>query len=402
MAAYDYTALSDSGRTVRGLIEAESDRQARRLVRERGYIPLSIDLSKKKDSSEHSSPFGFRMRDDALALFTQTLATLLQAGMPVDDAMQAIINQTDDRNAKSMLVDVRAKIAEGYSFEQSLAEFPRVFSDVYCATVGAGEQTRHLPIVLQRLADHVQRAAELKQRIRLAMVYPALLILVSVLVVGGLLVYVVPDVVAVFAQSGNALPRITVALITISDIARDFGLFILLALTIIYISVRLALRNYTVRFNVHQFLLRMPFVGDFLARSDFARFSRTLSVLLENGVEMLDALDISGKAIGNVALKQQTLEARDGVREGESLSRALHRIDKMPKLVSQLIASGETSGELPKMLEASGTALDHEIAAKLAVMLSLIEPLLILVMGGIVFFIVIAILLPIFDMNTLI
>ena len=402
MPAYDYTALDGTGKTTRGLTEAESERDARRLLRERGLIPITIDQSQRAQAAQ-KLPLGSsrRMSPEGLALFTQTLATLLQAGLPVDDAMSAIVNQTDDQKTKSTLVDVRAKVVEGRSLEAALADFPDTFSDVYRATVGAGEQTRHLPLVLMRLGDYVQKAAQVRQQIRMAMVYPAVLSAVSILVVTGLLVYVVPDVVSVFAQTDAGLPAITRFLIGLSEFVADHGLSVVVLLLVGAWGAQRSLRRPAVYRRVHAYALKLPLIADFIIKSEYNRFSQTLGVLLGNGVEMLDALTIASKSFANSILKDELDETTRRVREGESLNAALAKCDHAPRLVCHLVASGEASGELPQLLEAAANALERDTSARLNVMLNLLEPALILTMGAVVLFIVLAILLPIFEMNTL-
>jgi general secretion pathway protein F len=402
MPAFQYTALDHLGKTVRGTAEAESERHARRVVRDLGFIPVDVRPSRHTHPKQSRLPAWTRgLPRERLALFTQTLATLLQAGLPIDDALSAIINQSENEKMRAILVDVRAKLVEGHSFESALNNFPHAFDDVYRATVGAGEQTRHLPLVLQRLGEHVQRHAEVRSRIRMALVYPLVLITVSVLVVTGLLVYVVPEVVSVFAREAGELPLATTILIAVSGFVRAYFFHLLLALIAALWLMRRALRVPEIRRRAHAFALRLPGVSGFIEISDYARYSQTLGVLLGNGVEMLDALKIASKSAANLIIREELSEAIERVREGESLSAALAKCKTAPRLVNHLAASGETSGELPRMLEAAAASLERDVNARLTVIMHLLEPVLILVMGGLVLFIVLAILLPIFDMNTL-
>lgn len=402
MAAYDYTAIAGTGRTVTGFTEAESPRHARALIRERGLVPLSVDARYGADAATPRRGRRLRVGADALALFTHTLATLLHAGLPVDEALRAIVEQTDDDRLKAVLAEVRTRIGQGKSMQEALDAFPGVFDEVYRATVGAGEQTRHLPDVLERLGEHVQRAAELRQQLRLAMIYPLILVAISVLVVAGLLFYVVPDVVAVFEHGGQHLPLVTRMLIATSEALRTHGLLVAAAAASLMLLGRRASRSAAVRRHLAGHALRLPVLGPLLAKTDFARFARTLSVLLANGVDMLDALTIASTSCANPLLREALDDACLRVREGEALSRALARIPHAPGLVAQLSASGESSGELPALLGAAADALERDAAGRRAVLLQLVEPALIVTMGAIVLFVVLAILLPIFEMNTLV
>jgi general secretion pathway protein F len=402
MPAFTYKGLDANGKTLRGLTEADSERHARRLLRDRGVIPVEVFASGARTRGRGLFMRPRRLRASSLALFTQTLATLLQAGLPVDDALTAIINQTEDQRIKPVIMEILTRVREGHTLESALGAYPAAFSDVYRATVGAGEQTRYLPVVLQRLAEHIQRTADLSQRIRLAMVYPAILVVVAIAVAAVLLAYVVPDVVAVFDERAGSLPRATRVLIALSDFIQHYGLHLLVGVLLLGWLLSRGLRNAEVRRQLHRRALQVPVLAPFIIQNDFSRYAQTLAVLLENGVDMVDTLMIASKTAGNTTLGAEMDDVLRRVRQGESLNGALRRQPHVPSLLCHLTASGESAGELPRMLHAAVAALERATNARLAILLSLLEPALILALGGLILFIVLAILAPIMQMNAIV
>lgn len=402
MAAFNFIALDRDGRPVRGLTEAESAKQARRALRERGLNPVDVAAS-HAPAGEGAAP-GRRPRrlsgDDRI-LFTQLLATLLDSGLPLDDALGAIAKQSASKQLEALVLALRARVREGYSLEKSLGFFPTAFPEDYAATIGAGEQTRYLPLILRRMSDHLERRQEIQQRIRVASIYPAILVVVSLLVVGGLLTFVVPEVVKVFINMEQQLPLITRGLIAVSDFTAAYGAYgfaVILGAGFAWRGLR---RNPRVRGAIHRLGLRLPLFGSLIRNTDGARFARTLSVLLSSGVNMVPAVTICARSASNVCIRELLERTAARVREGESLSTPLAEAGVFPPLLVHLIANGETSGELTKMLDTAAAAQERSVQTLIAVMLGLIEPLLILTMGAVVFVIVLGILLPIFDMNQL-
>lgn len=404
MAAFDYAALAADGATRRGVIEADSERQARKLLRDQRLTPLNVTASRKQSGAKATSfSLGLvRMSGDELALFTRLLGTLLKSGLPLDDALSALARQADTRAVNRVSLGIRARILEGQSLATGMDEFPQVFTGAYRATVGAGERTRHLPLVLQRLADYVESRDRMRKRLQLALVYPGVLTLTAVLVVGGLLTYVVPEVVKVFVDMDHELPVLTRALIAVSNFARDYGLLALGGAFALFVLLRLVLHQPAPRYAAHAALLRAPILGRLLRASEVARFARMLAIMLGSSVDMLDALAIATKAVGLLPLQRHFTAAMDEVREGSALSRALARSPQMPPLLPHLVANGESSGNLIEMLDTAAESFEIKVQNTLTLLLSLLEPLLILVMGAIVLTIVIAILLPIFEMNQLV
>ena len=403
MAAFNFIALDRDGRQVRGLTEAESAKQARRALRERGLNPVDVAESHApagKDAAPQRSPR--RLSGDDRILFTRLLATLLDSGLPLDDALSAIAKQSSSKHLEALVLALRARVREGYSLEKSLGFFPAAFPEDYAATIGAGEQTRYLPLILQRMSDHLERRQEIQQRIKVASIYPAILVIVSLLVVAGLLTFVVPEVVKVFINMEQQLPLITRGLIAVSDFTAAYGIYVLACVLGAGLAWHWLRRNPRVRYALDRMALRLPLLGSLVTNNDGARFARTLSVLLSSGVNMVPAVTICARSASNGCIRELLEHTAERVREGESLSSPLGEAGILPPLLVHLIANGETSGELTKMLDTAAAAQERSVQTQISVMLGLIEPLLILAMGTVVFVIVLGILLPIFDMNQLI
>jgi general secretion pathway protein F len=404
MGAFEYVALNPKGREERGVREGDNPRQIRQMLREAGLVPLTV--SEVKGVTPTASP-GPRARWRSmslpeLSLVTRQLATLVRAGLPLELALRTTAEQTQKRNTKRIVLAVRSKVAEGHSFANALAEFPAAFPDLYRATVNAGEQSGHLDGVLERLAEYVEMRHSLQQNVTLALVYPAVLTGLAFLIVAGLLTYVVPQVVQVFTHMGQDLPDLTRGLIAVSDFARSHGIWVILGVVAAVWLWRRALRNPALRAQWQRLLLRVPLVATLIRNANTARFSRTLSTLVGSGVPMLDALRIAGEVVSNLPMRTAIQESTQSVREGGSLNAALARSKLFPPLTVQLIASGEGSGELPSMLERAATQQEQELQGSVTTLLRLFEPLLILVMGGVVLLIVVSILLPVFELNQMV
>ncbi|MSQ67902.1 MAG: type II secretion system protein GspF [Gammaproteobacteria bacterium] len=403
MTAFSYIALGANGRKTSGLLEADSARHARRQLRERALLPLSVTPTAEKGTvAKPARRSRARLKPTTVVLFTRLLGALLEAGLPLDGALSAIARQSSDPALRLVVIDVRSRVLEGQSLAAAVGQFPRSFPEVYCATVGAGEQTRLLPLVVQRIADYLERRQLVTQKIQLALIYPAVLSLVSVLVVGGLLTFVVPEMVKVFAHSAHALPTITLALLAVSSFTARYwpalgGLAVALGW-----GWQQALRQPRARYLLHAVSLRLPGLAGFTRANDGGRFARTLGILLNSGLTMLDALFIAEKSVVNLVLRAERAAAAARVREGAALANALANCPHLPPLLVHLVASGESVGELPRMLETAALASEREVELRVAVGLNLLEPVLILTMGLVVLGIVLAILLPIFEMNRLV
>lgn len=401
MPAYEYTALDKKGKTCKGLLEGDTPRQIRQQLREQQLVPLTVTVITHRPTAHKKSRYIYVSATD-LALLTRQLATLVKSSLAVEEALRAVSEQTEKSKLKSLLLAIRAKVVEGHSLADGLRDFPMVFPELYCATVAAGEQSGHLDVVLERLAEYTENRQYMRQKTLLALFYPALLTGVALLVVISLLTYVVPQVVQVFTNIQQELPLLTRLLIGISDFLRNWSIELLLLLLSLIIGIRYLFKFKQIVLRWHQLLLRLPIISRLERGIDVARFTRTLSILSESGVPMLEALKITTQVIANHHLQQAVIEATNKVREGSSLHAALEHSHQFPPMTVYLIASGESSGQLEKMLERAAINQERELETTISVLLGLFEPLLILLMGGLVLLIVLAILMPIFELNQLI
>jgi len=404
MGAYEYTALDNRGKEKKGVMEADTSRQIRQALREQGLVPLAVEEVVKREAKEQGKSFSFKRGISAadLALLTRQLATLIQSGLPIEESLRAVSNQTEKARIKSMMLAVRARVLEGHPMAKALADFPHVFNELFRATVAAGEQSGHLNRVLDRLADYTESRQDLSQKMMTALIYPFILTFVAMAVVVGLLTYVVPQVVQVFENLKQELPLLTRMLIQTSDFLRDWGLLILLILAILVVIFSYLMRIEGFRFGVHSVLLRLPLISRLTRGFNTARFARTFSILAASGVPVLDALRISAEVVVNLPMRQAVEQAARKVREGAMLNKALDASGFFPPMTIHLIASGEASGRLEEMLERAAVSQERELDTLRGVLLGIFEPVMILVMGGIVLMIVLAILLPIFEINQLI
>jgi general secretion pathway protein F len=404
MGAFEYKALDSAGREKKGVIEGDAPRQVRQQLRDQGWIPLEVQEVSQRETVTRNRPAILRRGVSAtdLALITRQLATLVRAALPLEECLRAVSQQTDRARLKSMLLAVRSRVMEGHTLAFGLSDFRHIFPELYRTTVEAGESSGHLDRVLERLADYTESRQQMRQKIQLAVFYPAMLTIVAVLVVGGLMTYVVPQVVQVFDNIGQNLPALTVGLIAVSDFMRNNGVLMLGA-----IALLVALAVWLMRFEdnrrvVHRFMLRVPLVGRLVRGLETGRFARTFSILTASGVPVLEALRISAQVISSIPMREAVNEAAARVREGAGIAAALERSGYFPPMTVHLIASGEASGKLEEMLERAAINQEREIETLIAAVLGLFEPMLILLMGGVVLVIVLAILLPIFDLNQLV
>jgi len=400
MPAFEYTALDQKGRTRKGVLEGDTARQIRQKLRDSGLMLLSMEEVVQKSAKRQRT--WVRVSAVELALLTRQLATLVRAGTTLEESLQAVSEQTEKPRLKSLLLAVRSRVLEGHSLAQALNSFPNVFNELYRATVAAGEQSGHLDLVLERLAEYTENRQMLRQKTLLALFYPALLTLVALLVVFGLLTYVVPQVVQVFENINQKLPFLTQVLISLSDFLQIWGIGLFLIVISMIFGFRYLLRFERFLLIFHKTLLHLPVISRLELGSNVARFTRTLSILTKSGVPVLEALRITTQVVSNRPMRYAIEKATDKVREGSSLHQALAQSGLFPPITVHLIASGETSGKLENMLERAAITQEQELESLIGVLLSLFEPLLILLMGGIVLTIVLAILMPIFDLNQLI
>ena len=408
MAAFDYQAVAPSGKIRKGVIEADSARAARQQLREQQLTPLALQEAKRSSRSANDSAKGFsltpgrKLATAELALVTRQLATLLQASLPLEEALLAIGQQSENDNLTAIILAVRGKVLEGHTLAASLADFPRAFPQLYRATIAAGEHAGHLDQVLDRLADHTEESQAFEQQIKMAMIYPCLLLLISILMVTGLLIYVVPDVIGVFISSGQQLPTLTQGLIHLSDFLADYGVWLLLALALAALAIRQLLQHPKLQARWHRKLLQLPFIKRFSRGFNTSRYASTLSILTNSGLPLVEGMKISGEVLGNLHLKAQLALATRSVSEGDSLHNALASSGYFPPMMLHMIASGEASGELGDMLERTANQQARDLQNLVKVLVGLFEPLMLLFMGGVVLIIVLAIMLPILNMSNLV
>ena len=409
MAAFKYRALDTSGKVVKGVLEGDSERQIRGQLRAKNLRPLEVNsasgrmsASPKGSSATKKSLFSPRLSGSELALITRQLATLVASALPLDECLQAAAEQTRKASTKALLLQVRSKVAEGHTLAHAMAQFPHVFGDMYRAMVNAGEQAGQLGPVLDQLADYTESRQHTSQKLQMALIYPFVLIGVAIAVVTALMVFVVPEMVGIFAQTKTDLPPLTVALIATSDFLTNHGWLLGVGLIVVIVAMRQLLKRPVYKRISDGFLLRVPGIRRVLIGMDTARFSSTLSILMASGVPLLDALKIAGAVMNNLVLRSASQVVAEKVQEGSSLNRALSQEDYFPPMMVHMVASGETSGELETMLERSAANQERELEATLGTVMGLFEPIMVVFMGGLVLTIVMAILLPIFDLNTMV
>ena len=402
MGAFEYKAVDSSGKQAQGVLEGDNARQVRQLLRERHLLPLEVAEVAEKEKKRRKQSFrkGFSATD--LALFTRQLATLVRAGLPLEEALRAVSQHTEKSRVSSILMGVRSRLMEGHSLAVGMADFPQAFPEMYRATVAAGEQSGHLDAVLERLADYAESRQILRQKLSTAAIYPIVLSVMAILIVTGMLAFVVPKIVGIFEDSNQKLPFLTTALITVSHLIRDYGLLGLLAIAGGGFAFKRWLRQKSARRRVDGFLLRLPLVAQLVRGFNNARFTRTLSILSGSGVPVLESMRIAGSVIANLPMWEAVEEATQRVREGATISHSLAARGLFPPMTVHLIASGEASGKLDEMLERAAENQERELDGLIGAMLSILEPALIIVMAIFVFIIVIAILLPIFELQQII
>jgi general secretion pathway protein F len=403
MGAFEYTALDSAGKERKGVLEGDTPRHIRQLLRERQLLPVAVsEVAQKEANRQRSFSFTRRVSPADLSLFTRQLATLVRAGLPLEESLLAVSQQTERPRVQSIILGVRSKVMEGHTLATGLAEFPRVFPEIYRATVSAGEQAGHLDGVLERLAIYTESREEMRQKILAAMLYPIVLSVMCFVIVSALLVFVVPKVVSVFTASKAQLPLATQILIGVSGFLRAYGIWLLILVIIALVLFQRWLRNPDARRRYHRLQLRMPLVGKLSRGFNTARFTRTFSILSASSVPVLEAMRIAGEVVTSLPMRDAVAEAAARVREGAPIGRSLAASRLFPPMTVHLISSGESSGELDSMLEQAAVSQERELDGILAAMVGLLGPLLIVGMGLFVMGIVFAMLLPIFQMNDLI
>ncbi|GAA6172652.1 type II secretion system inner membrane protein GspF [Colwellia sp. KU-HH00111] len=407
MAAFDYQAVDSKGKTKKGVIEGDTPRQARALLREQGLMPIEVapTLGNKKSASGKAGKPGNRkdkgkVTPAELALITRQLATLVESGLPLEESLMAVAEQGEKNRIKSMIMGVRTKVTEGYGLAESMAEFPKVFNRLYRAMVAAGEKSGHLDKVLNRLADYTEQREQMRSQLIQALVYPVIMTVVAIGVIAILLTKVVPQIVGQFEHMGANLPGSTKLLIASSEFLQNYGLHIVLVIAAIMLLFTELLKKPKFEMAFHQRVIELPGIGKVAKGLNTARFARTLSILSASAVPLLESMKISGEVLDNLYIKQQVRLAADKVREGSSLRLSLEQTKLFPPMMLHMIASGEKSGQLEQMLGRAADNQDKEFEALVNISLKAFEPALMVVMAGVVLFIVMAILEPILKLNT--
>ncbi len=406
MAGFRYQALDSTGRLHKGVLETDSQRQVRAMLREQGLTAIEVEgLTQQSDAPGKVSTRKASRRKLSIAqlsLLTRQFATLLGASLTVEQTMNALIEQADNQFIRQVLAGVRGEVLAGQTLARAMGQFPRVFPELYRTLVEAGEKSGQLSKVMYRLADYTEDRQSLQRKTTTAMVYPAVVTVVAILVVTGLLTYVVPKVVAVYANSKQTLPLLTRVMISLSDFLVATGVYWVIALIAGGWLFARALRQPPIRMRFDRFVLKLPVIGRLARGVNTARLGSTLAILVSSRVPLLTALQAGVGVVTNLPMKQALIETEKLVREGGSLSRSLASTKMFPPVMVHLIASGEQSGKLDEMLERVASSQAQEIESRVSTLTSLLEPMLMLVMGVVVLLIVIAILLPIFELNTLI
>jgi len=403
MGAFEYVAMDQAGKQSKGLLEGDTPKHVRQILRDRHLFPVSVtEVAQKEARRQRSFSLRKGISSAELALITRQLASLSQSGLPLEEALLAVAQQNDLPRTKSILLGVRAKVMEGHTLADGFSEFPQAFPELYRATVAAGEQSGHLDVVLERLADYTEARQELRQRVTNALVYPIALVIMAVAIISFMLATVVPKIVGVFENTSAELPALTTGLIATSDFLRNYWPLVLIGAALVGWLMWWVLQKEGPRRRYHATLLRMPIVGRLTRGVNTARFTRTLSILAGSGVPILDALKISAEVVENIPMRDAVTEATVRVREGASISKSLAASKLFPPMMIHLVSSGEAGGRLEEMLARSAAGQEREVDGLIAALLGILQPLLIVAMGAIVLTIVLAILLPIFEINNLI
>lgn len=410
MPTYQYTAYDASGKQKKGTIESDSPKNARASIKEMGLLPLEIKETKAQAPGvkPSSGVFSFNaffqptMSNSALCLITRQISTLVSSAMPIEESLRAVAQQCENPKHAAIISGVRTKVCEGLSLADAMKKYPRVFDDLYTSMVAAGEKSGHLDEVLERLADYTEGKQELKGKVTQAMVYPIMLTIVATAVIGLLLSSVVPKVVEQFVHMKASLPASTVALINISDFVKNYGVLIVMFIGAVVCAFMVAMKYPKFKYKVHSIYLRLPVIGKVSKSLNTARYAQTLSILHSSAVPLIEGMRVSSDTLTNVVTKEKLNDAAEKVREGKGLSRSLQDTKLFTPMMIHMISSGEKSGELDSMLARAAVTQSNEFKRNISLALSIFEPLLIVSMAAVVLFIVVSILQPLMQMNSMV
>ena len=401
MAAFEYVALDSRGRRKKGVREGDSRRQVRQALRDVGLTPLSVDIAEARARGSRSV-FSRGMSALDQALFTRQMATMISAGLPVEEALDGVAGQIEKRRARAMIMTVRTRVREGHPLAAALGEFPSTFSDMYRSTVAAGEQSGHLDVVLENLADYTESSFESRRNVEMALFYPVVLLAFAVLIVGALLIYIVPDIVQVFEDTGGELPLLTRSMIALSDFLRSNLWMLAIGVGVTWYGLRRLLARPEIRLRWDRQKLSLPLLGRIARGGNASRYANTLSILTSSGVPLVEAMRIAAEVVSNQWLKRGLGDAVRQVSEGSSLRVALESCGHFPPMFLHMVASGESSGELDTMLRKVARFQQSEIERLTTALVRVFEPTMMVIMGLVVVMIVLAILLPILSIHELV
>ena len=403
MAAFEYQALDEAGRTRKGVIEADSARHARALLRDQALMPTKVNVTASQSTIKRSGvSFQRKLGHLDRVLFTLQLATLIGSSLPIEAALAAVAEQAEKQHVKGLIMAIRSKVLEGHSLAVSLSDHSSSFNALYRATVTAGEQSGFLDKVLENLADYEERQFSATRNVEMAMVYPAVLLTMAVLIISGLMVYIVPDMVNVIVDTGQELPWFTTVLIGITDLMANYWWLLIIAVALSVLCIRWLLAQPRMRLRWDRMKFDMPLIQRITRSANAARYTNTLSILTRSGVPLVEAMHIASGVVSNRWLQRALTEATQRVSEGISLHISLGKVGQMPPMLLHMVAAGEQSGTLDAMLGRVADFQQSEVERVVSALVKLFEPLMLLLMGGVVLFIVMAILLPMLSMNQLV
>jgi len=395
MPTYSYTAINNKGSKKKGILTAASEREARKFIKDLQLTPINISLSTSKSS------FKSKIKNKDIVLMTRQLATLLEAKTSLVDALKITADQLNNKDLMSIILNLREDVVQGKRLGQSMKKYPDVFNNTYSSLVTAGDSSGNLDVIFEKLSDYLEESASIRQKVVSAMTYPIILIGFSIIVVFALLTFVLPQVIGQFVKAGAELPLITELLIGLSNNIFIIAIFITLLVSISIFAYKKYTFNINNLINAHKNFLKLPIIGNFILISEIERFSSTMGLIMESGTNLDIALEESSKVLNNKFLHHIVMNAKKDVVEGKDFIFSLNKTEIFPNIFIQLISSGYKSGNLVKMFYKASDFLKNEIDSKRSVFLSLLEPLVIIFMGGFIMLIVLAILIPIMQMNTL-
>ncbi|MGR5248877.1 type II secretion system inner membrane protein GspF [Vibrio aestuarianus] len=403
MGAFEYKALDAKGKQKKGVIEGDNARQVRQRLKEQGLIPVEVLGTKAKAAKQEQSPFSMKrgISTPDLALITRQLSTLVQSGMPLEECLKAVSEQSEKPRIRNMLAAVRSKVTEGYTLSDSLGDYPHIFDELFRSMVAAGEKSGHLDSVLERLADYAENRQKMRSKLMQAMIYPIVLVVFAVGIVAFLLAAVVPKIIGQFVQMGQELPKSTQFLLSSSDFIQHWGIQLLVLTIALVFLAKWLLSKPNLRLKWDRKVIYMPMIGKISHGLNTSRFARTLSICTSSAIPILEGMKVAVDVMANQYVKQQVTMAADNVREGASLRKALDQTKLFPPMMLHMIASGEQSGELESMLTRAADNQDANFESTINIALGIFTPALIALMAGLVLFIVMATLMPILEMNNL-